>query len=50
MISPNVGDALFRGGNDYIMRSTGIRCIFVSGPDETKTLIKRIIEDDSDTH
>ena len=22
-----VGDALFRGGNDYIMKSTGIRCI-----------------------
>jgi HAD superfamily hydrolase (TIGR01484 family) len=44
-----VGDALFRGGNDYIMRSTGIKCISVSGPDETKTLIKRIIENDSDT-
>jgi len=44
-----VGDALFRGGNDYIMRSTGIRCICVSGPEETKTLIKRIIEHDSDS-
>ena len=44
-----VGDALFVGGNDYIMRSTGIRCISVSGPEETKTLIKRMIENDSDT-
>jgi phosphomannomutase len=38
-----VGDALFRGGNDYIMRSTGIRCLPVSGPMETKKLIRRII-------
>ena len=37
-----VGDALFRGGNDYIMKSTGIRCIPVSGPKQTKELIKRI--------
>jgi len=39
-----VGDALFRGGNDYIMKSTGIRCISVSGPKETKELIRRIIQ------
>lgn len=44
-----VGDALFRGGNDYIMRSTNIRCIPVSSPKETKKLIRRIIESDSDT-
>jgi len=44
-----VGDALFRGGNDYIMRSTNIRCIPVSSPMETKKLIRRIIERDSDT-
>jgi len=37
-----VGDALFKGGNDYIMRSTNITCIPVSGPEETKTLIRRI--------
>lgn len=35
-----VGDALFRGGNDYIMRSTGITCVSVSGPEETKRLIR----------
>jgi phosphomannomutase len=39
-----VGDALFRGGNDYIMKSTGIRCISVSGPNETKRLLRRIIQ------
>jgi phosphomannomutase len=39
-----VGDALFRGGNDYIMRSTGIRCLSVSGPKETKKLIRRIVQ------
>jgi HAD superfamily hydrolase (TIGR01484 family) len=39
-----VGDALFKGGNDYIMKSTGIRCISVSGPKETKKLIRRIIQ------
>jgi len=39
-----VGDALFRGGNDYIMKSTGIKCIPVSGPEETKKLIRKIIQ------
>jgi HAD superfamily hydrolase (TIGR01484 family) len=39
-----VGDALFRGGNDYIMKSAGIRCISVSGPKETKKLTRRILQ------
>jgi hypothetical protein len=39
-----VGDALFRGGNDYVMKSTGIRCISVSGPEETKALIRKTIQ------
>jgi hypothetical protein len=38
-----VGDALFRGGNDYVMKSTGIKCISVSGP-ETKALIRKTIQ------
>jgi hypothetical protein len=38
------GDALFRGGNDYIMKSSGIKCILVSGPKETKGLIREIIQ------
>lgn len=38
-----VGDALFKGGNDYIMRSAKIHCVPVSGPEETKKLIRRIV-------
>jgi len=38
-----VGDALFKGGNDYIMRSTNITCIPVSSPKDAKMLIRRII-------
>jgi phosphomannomutase len=41
-----VGDALFKGGNDYIMKSTGIECISVSDPKQTKALIRRIIQSD----
>jgi phosphomannomutase len=39
-----VGDALFAGGNDHIMKSVGIKCVSVSGPEETKALIRRIIQ------
>ena len=39
-----VGDALFKGGNDYIMKSTGIECVPVSGPNDTKKLVTRIIQ------
>lgn len=35
-----VGDALFEGGNDYPARSTGVECISVANPEETKKLIK----------
>ena len=38
-----VGDALFKGGNDYIMKTAGIQCVPVSGPTETKELVTRII-------
>lgn len=38
-----VGDALYPGGNDYAAKKTGIDCIQVSGPWETKKLIGRII-------
>lgn len=34
-----VGDALYQGGNDYPAKATGIDCIQVSGPEETKKLI-----------
>ncbi len=38
-----VGDALFPGGNDYPVRSTGAVCIQVRDPDETKRVIETIV-------
>ncbi|MEK7114621.1 MAG: HAD-IIB family hydrolase [Patescibacteria group bacterium] len=38
-----VGDALFPGGNDYAARKTGIDCIQISGPKETREIIRAII-------
>jgi len=38
-----IGDALFEGGNDYPARKTGITCIQVRNPEETKIVIKTII-------
>lgn len=35
-----VGDTLFYGGNDYPARATGIDCIQVAGPEETKKLMQ----------
>ncbi|OHA16797.1 MAG: HAD family hydrolase [Candidatus Taylorbacteria bacterium RIFCSPHIGHO2_02_FULL_45_28] len=35
-----VGDALFPGGNDYPAKATGVDCISVKNPEETKTLIR----------
>ncbi|MDE1975048.1 MAG: HAD-IIB family hydrolase [Patescibacteria group bacterium] len=34
-----VGDKLMSGGNDYPVKATGVDCIQVSGPGETKKLI-----------
>lgn len=34
-----VGDALFYGGNDYPAKATGVDCIAVKGPEDTKKLI-----------
>ncbi len=39
-----IGDALFEGGNDYPARLTGVDCIQVKDYQETKLVIKRIIE------
>ena len=41
-----VGDALFKGGNDFIMKSAKIACTPVSNPEATKRLIHRIIAND----
>ncbi len=38
-----VGDALFPGGNDYPAKEAGVECVQVSGPEETKELIRKII-------
>lgn len=38
-----VGDALYPGGNDHAAKQTGIRCIPVRGPEDTKTIIKKIL-------
>lgn len=38
-----VGDALFPGGNDYPVRETGVACIQIADPDETKRVIETVI-------
>jgi len=38
-----IGDALFPGGNDYPVRETGITCIQVRDPNETKRVIEAIV-------
>ncbi len=39
-----LGDALFEGGNDYPVKSTGVDCIAVSGPEETGAILQRMME------
>ncbi|HUH29288.1 HAD-IIB family hydrolase [Gelidibacter sp.] len=38
-----IGDALFEGGNDYPARKTGVDCMQVRDPEETKSIIQTII-------
>lgn len=38
-----IGDALQPGGNDYAARKSGIECIPVRGPEDTKKIIRQII-------
>lgn len=38
-----IGDALFDGGNDHPARKTGVDCIQVRDPDETKRVIEGIV-------
>jgi len=38
-----IGDALFEGGNDYPVKACGVDCIAVSGPKDTKKIIKHIL-------
>ncbi len=39
-----IGDALFEGGNDYSVIRTGIDTVAVKNPEETKEIIRKIIE------
>ena len=38
-----VGDALFPGGNDHPARGTGVACIEVRDPNETKRVIETLL-------
>jgi hypothetical protein len=38
-----IGDALFPGGNDAPARETGVDCIQVRDPQETKRVIEAIV-------
>ena len=38
-----IGDALFEGGNDHPARTTGVDCIQVRDPEETKRVIEAIV-------
>lgn len=39
-----IGDALFPGGNDYSVKRAGVRCVKVSGPEETGRIIRKSLE------
>ena len=38
-----IGDALYVGGNDYAVKLAGVESISTSGPEETKSLLRGII-------
>lgn len=38
-----IGDSLFPGGNDYAAIKTGVTCIGVNGPEDTKKIIKNLL-------
>lgn len=39
-----IGDKLYPGGNDYPARETGVECLPVKGPEETKKIIKELLK------
>lgn len=39
-----VGDALFPGGNDSAVLRTGVMCLEVNGPEDTKKLIRQLLQ------
>lgn len=38
-----IGDALYPGGNDYAAKRTGVLCVAVRGPEDTKKIIKKLV-------
>ena len=38
-----IGDGLYPGGNDHAARRTGVQCIAVRGPEDTKKIIRNIL-------
>ncbi len=42
-----IGDALFPGGNDEVVKETGVVTREISGPDETMQVIKELLENSS---
>ncbi len=40
-----IGDALYPGGNDYAAKRTGVQCIAVRDPEDTKKIIKKILKE-----
>lgn len=44
-----IGDALYKGGNDHAAKKTGVDCIQVRDPEETKSIIQTIIMCSTDT-
>jgi hypothetical protein len=39
-----IGDALYPGGNDAAAKKTGIDCVAVRDPGETKLVIREILK------
>ena len=39
-----IGDKIYEGGNDYPVKATGVYCIQVADPEETKGILRGIIE------
>jgi hypothetical protein len=38
-----IGDALFPGGNDYAVKTTGVQCIETTGPELTAQIIEQLL-------
>ncbi len=41
-----IGDALYEGGNDYPVKTTGVETVQVSGPEDTKVFIRTLLKNE----